>query len=426
VGIFAIAVGLFLLWNYFIFMGALESLHVGGSNDFSRFYHATLGSLNGKSLYDPNPATPAQLSETLGQHMWDLNPPHFHFLFLPLAKLPIEHAYLIWEVINLTALLVSVRFISRTIAPNITIPQSVVVVGGLLMFTGTGLLLRSAQISFLLLLPLTLAWIRGRENNWRMAGFYLGICASVKPFLLIFVPYFLLRKRFSALQNFVGIFAGIFFLGILVFGIEAHRDWIQTLSSVNWYWVGLNLSILGFLTRTFGESPNFALLTYEPNLMVPFWIVLSGFIGFVTLLAISFDHTPQAADRAFALLLLAALLISPLGWTYYLFFVFAPLCSLTMNWWPQLRRTSHQNNNSWRVHVRKLMLFAAIPGLIVPMYCVTWLQPHPLATISIGSIYFWSTLFLWTSLMFDWQIENREVGALFFFKENAATPQSIS
>lgn len=419
-GLCLCAVGLgfafLLLWNSVIFIGASESLNVGGINDFSRFYHATLGFLNGKSLYDPNPATPAQLSETYGQQMWDLNPPHFHFLFLPLANLPIERAYLIWEFINFGALLVSLRLITRAIAPNITISQGAVVLGGLLMFTGTGLLLRSAQLSFLLLLPLTLAWIRGRDNDWRMAGLYLGLSATVKPFLLIFLPYLLFRKHFSGLRNFIGIFGGIFFLGIMTFGIQAHKDWIQTLSSVDWYWVGSNLSILGFLTRTLGESPSFALATNGTTLIVPFWIILSGVIGIFTLLTTALDNSPKATDRAFGLLLIAALLISPLGWTYYLFFVFAPLSFIVMNWWHTKGTIFQHDKICWEERARKLMLLAAIPGLIVPMYFVSSFQPHPFATISLGSIYFWSTFFLWVSLIFDWQAENRTVGLSSFFQ----------
>ena len=79
----------------------------------------------------------------------------------------------------------------------------------------------------------------------------------------------------------------------------------------------------------------------------------------------------------------------------------------------------NHSEDRWKDHARKLFLVSAIPGLIVPMYFVTLYQPNPLATISIGSIYFWSTLFIWFSLMCDWHLFNKIRAAFIPFQIRA-------
>jgi len=329
-----------------------------------------------------------------------------------LIFLSIEDAFLLWALFSLGALLASLRLFSREISLNITIIQSVIVLIGLLVFTGTGLLLRSAQISFLLLLPFTLAWINARHKNWGKVGTYLGLCACIKPFFLIFLPYLILKKYVTALRSFTVIFVGAFVLGTLTFGIESHKDWLLALASVNWYWAGSNASILGFLTRSLAESPAYSVATYAPTLIFPLWVIGSVLVGLVTILTSAADVSRTAIDRSFSFLLIAAFLISPLGWTYYYFFLFAPLSSLAMEWWQRSASVHHQENH-WKNHARKLLLVSAVPGLMVPMYHVVSFQPNPLATVSIASIYFWSTLFIWFSLLCDWYLVNREWASSF-------------
>ena len=105
--ILAVITSLLLLWNSIIFGGAIENLNGGGGNDFSRFYHATQSFIDGQGLYAPSIATHAQWYGMYGQHMWDLNPPHFHLIFLPLTFLSIENAFLLWTLASLGALLIS-------------------------------------------------------------------------------------------------------------------------------------------------------------------------------------------------------------------------------------------------------------------------------------------------------------------------------
>ena len=118
-----------------------------------------------------------------------------------------------------------------------------------------------------------------------------------------------------------------------MFGWDAHRSWIAGLSAVSWEWVAMNASVLGFLKRVLAPSLYYEPLLEAPGLIAPVWLLLSGAIGVVTLAVAAADSGERAVDRAFALLLLAALLVSPLGWTYYWWLALGPMVAVVASRW---------------------------------------------------------------------------------------------
>jgi hypothetical protein len=103
------------------------------------------------------------------------------------------------------------------------------------------------------------------------------------------------------------------------------------------------------------------------------------------------DTAREATDRAFCLLLVAAHLISPLGWVYYMWLPVGPAVALVVREMP-----GHQ-----RGLVAKGLAAVAIAGCCWP---ITWgylFQPHAWATVWVGSMYFWSTLAGWGWLLLD-------------------------
>jgi hypothetical protein len=89
-------------------------------------------------------------------------------------------------------------------------------------------------------------------------------------------------------------------------------------------------------------------------------------------------------DGDWAALLLAALLISPLGWNYYLWMALWPAAALIAAERP------------WR-HPRAadVCLVAGLAGWLWWGRMTLWGQPAPLATVTFGSMYFWALLSLW-------------------------------
>jgi hypothetical protein len=97
-------------------------------------------------------------------------------------------------------------------------------------------------------------------------------------------------------------------------------------------------------------------------------------------------------DRAFAVLLVGALLISPLGWTYYFWLPLGPIALLAHGWW-----RDRDTASPWS---RRLLL-ASLPGLMFPLFFCDIFQPSLWATLFVGNLYFVSLALVWLALVLD-------------------------
>jgi len=385
-------------------------------SDFGKLHASARAFLAGRDMYDLGPATLSPVRGMTGEvlhyiQFLNLNPPHFHLILLPLAPLSARWALAVWGMVSLVCLALSLRLIARESGIALTPWRRRLAALAFLGFAGMGAVAVTGQVSFILLFPVTLAWIRARRGKWAEAGVYLGLAMSVKPFLAIFLPYLVLRRRFVTLGTAVGAGTGAFLVGLAVFGWDAHRSWIAGLSAVSWEWVAMNASVLGFLTRVLAPSAYYVPALEAPGLIGPLWLLLSGAIGVVTLAVTAVDSGDWAVDRAFALLLLAALLISPLGWTYYWWLALGPMVAVVATWWrrdARPERSPASNAGRWR----RALLLVAVPGLIWPLPATVAFQPSAWATVLPGSAYFWATLALWAALIADWHVAGGRLSAV--------------
>ena len=278
---------------------------------------------------------------------------------------------------GLISLGVWIYYLSHELAPNMNVTQGAIAALLLLAFAGTGALIASGQVLFLIFLPLTIAWVYARQGKWTPTGALLGLAASLKIFLLIFIPFLLLRRQYKASVTFCVTFVSVFCLGFLVFGLENYVSWVHTLTLVNWNCDVSNASLLGFLIRTFSETPIFSQTFPAPNLVTPLWAISSGIVGLLTFYYTTFDNSTNSVDRAFAMLIISALLISPLGWTYYWFFAVGPTLSLVISWWQELR-SKNLFEQSQLFKLKILFIIIAIPGLLWPRELGRMFQPRSL------------------------------------------------
>ena len=93
---------------------------------------------------------------------------------------------------------------------------------------------------------------------------------------------------------------------------------------------------------------------------------------------------PGRSDSDWAALLLAALLMSPLGWNYYLWIALWPVAAVLAREAPWRRREA-----------RDLLLVPGLGGWLWWARMTEWGQPHALATLTAASLYFWALLALW-------------------------------
>jgi alpha-1,2-mannosyltransferase len=358
--------------------------------DFGTFYYSAQSFLEGRDMYGRSPATGTLGSGKEWRLSQNMNPPHFHLLLLPLAVLDPAIAISVWTIINLLALCGSLFVISRELQIGWTSRRLAWTAAAVICCSVTGTIAVTGQVAFVLLLPVTLAWVAARHNNWNRAAAYLGVCASVKPFLGIFLIYLMLRRdrRPAGVMVFAG--AACVVVGLVIFGRSAYEGWLGALASVDWTWSPMNGSLAALVSRAFGENPIYTPVVSASWLIAPATTVLVLSIGAIWLRQL-LQSPPRFVDHAFAALLLTAQLVSPLGWIYYLWLIAGPAAAIV------------QSSKSRACALRDGLTVLALPGLLIPFSLNTLGSSSPWTGLTLGSIYVWTTFFLWGSLMVDWR-----------------------
>ncbi len=342
--------------------------------DFGVFYESALGHVVG-------PDTASQLPWHGVPRSPNLNPPHFNFVIVPFTWLEPTPAFAAWLLASAVLLVASLVLISRSLMLGAwgIFALSVFALAAVPMVST----LMSGQVGLFLLLPFTLAWVAARQDRQASAGAWLGLCASIKPFFLLFSVYFVLtHQRRAAVASLVPVGA-LFVAGLAYYGADPYRLWLDHLSSVTWAEHYMNASVLGFVERTFSTTEwQQVPIADWPKLVWPLWAALCAVVATVTLVRV---RVGADVDRQFLLLTTAALLLSPLGWTYYFWFLLAPAVAVVVS--------GDVGRDRWR---RVLMLLGLIGALVPPRVPWEALQlGSGLGTATIASLYFWVIVALW-------------------------------
>ncbi|HWK10013.1 MAG TPA: glycosyltransferase 87 family protein, partial [Vicinamibacterales bacterium] len=214
---------------------------------------------------------------------------------------------------------------------------------------------------------LTCGWRAARHDRWFQSGAWLGVSAALKPFLLFFLPVLLLRQRWRCVLMAIVSFAASIAAGAIVFGRAAVHEWLMVLrtpppAEQMTYFINASLSAI------------FA----RASLPAAVSIALVGSFMFVSIVV------TRAADedKAWLVTTMSAVLISPLGWVYYLPLFTAPLLAVSTTRGLPVR--------TWAVW----------PLLVVPPLGKEWLQSNPLLAVTVGSAYAWGLFLLWCGAAF--------------------------
>ena len=367
---------------------ALNTVHARQMGDFGVFYQSSQRVISGiGDPYEPPPSSPQTPN---------LNPPHVIAWLVPLALVGPQTALLLWTIASVCSALGAVLLVFKELRLRPT-PRTL---GGVL-FCGliaapTGALLFTAQNTWLLWGPLTFAWSAARRGRWTAAAVTLGIVMSIKPFLGLFIPMLIVtRRRFPALVA-ACVAVACLVSGIGVLGTSAYESWWRAVRSITWAGHVFNASSLGFFERLFTERSdpllwNLAPIAHAPGLVVPSWIAVASLICATGAWAVrprgkmaADESTPASVDRLFAITTSTSLLVTPLGWIYYEFFLVAPFMALAAT-------------PAWRAAVRwrRGFLWTGIVSLVLTPGLLAAGQPSGWASLSIGSAYFWGLLALW-------------------------------
>ena len=353
-------------------------------SDFTIFYFTARLVADGLPMYGVSPARYG--IEWAADHLGNLNPPHFQILALPLGHMSYGAALGVWVGVSLACAITSVVLIARELAVPFSWPRLWLWGAFTISSAAFTTVAVTCELTFVLMLPFTLAWRAWRHGRWTSAGAWLGACASFKLFLLLVVPWLAWRRQWKALAAFLAAAIVLVASGALVFGVESYQQWIATLGRVGWWWLPMNASWQGFVSRILAGSSHIAPLAKWPELVAP--LSMGGSLLFAVATLAGAARVRENADQTLLLLLVGAILSSPLGWVYYLPLGYGPILGwMGAGGWNGMARMSRGSLSA---------LLAALVLLYMPHETTAAWQPSGLASLTVGSTYFWATLALWT------------------------------
>lgn len=267
--------------------------------DFRARYNEGIAWRHGTDLYTPNPS--------LNTH-----PPTVTALvFAPLSLLPYPAAQAVSTALNGLAVIASVRVIARTL--RLSTPQ-VVWMSGLLLAT-QGMIQHWAMGQFigLLLYPVTKAWVASRDGLNVTSGLWLAPVVAVKPPLALLA----LLLPWPTWVTAGALSGGTSAIAVLLTGVEPWIAWLREGSKINWLAVPFNASLWGMAARW--QQGNCWWIRMSELTPLSTAAVLIAGAGLAW-------HTLQQSDRdrRFFCAGLWSVLLSPLGWAYYLPLVAGP------------------------------------------------------------------------------------------------------
>jgi hypothetical protein len=341
------------------------------SSDFYGLYGSALALRRGENPYADYP---------------NLNPPAMIALLMPLTILSAVPAFWTWSLISI----VTLGFVVTSSAHAVGMRDSIWPGGLMFATTAVSVDLKLGQMGGIIAGLVTWAWLSDRQRRALQAGVALGIASYMKPFLAILLLYWLWRRQWRSLGWAAVAIVTMTGLGTWVAGPASYLAWIDRLRQIEWMAHPLNASTVGLATRVFALAPGRLFVSpmtiLSPAIVRLIVVTLDG-VGALALLRLR----GATVDRAWAILLLLSIWLSPLGWIYYLPITIGPLLAL----W-----------HSGTTLTRTLLLvgwgFAAVPP------APTFVHLGPWATLSWGSCASLATLtFLISATIPTRQVENQ-------------------
>jgi glycosyl transferase family 87 len=234
-------------------------------------------------------------------------------LFVPFSFLSDVVALRVWTALSIAFYVLASHWIARAVAPG----RTVSVAAAVLVSQPAIASLLLGQIGAVLMLAVTAAWLADRDDRPLRAGVLLGVAVAAKPFLAVFAGYAVWRRSRAFTYGLAAGFCAALLVGLAAAGIDGYRAWFAALGQISWTAHVANGSLLGLFTRLFGTTPGVlhtTPLAVRPRLIQPLWWASVSLIVVVGIVALA---RTKDRDRAWAILLIASLLISPLGWVYY-------------------------------------------------------------------------------------------------------------
>lgn len=405
----AILSGLFSInYTYPLTLGKTSILY----SDYGKFYHSQRLLIEGKNIYSPvyfinnknhsEPghsllSKPTATSKRIISLAGNLNPPFFTLISFPLAYLNYPHALLLWTFISMLAGCLGILLIQQKLEPNSisSLQTCLLLLIGFMSFFPTFVTLQFGQVSLLLLPLLALGWRAAHDQKSSKAAIFLGLATSLKPFIGLFLIYFLIRKEWRALFTFLFTILVSAFIAAAFLGVDTYHAYYQACRQIAWAASSWNVSIYGFLLRLIGGTEANTALMPIPGL----FHFAYPFLSILLVLALIFFLRPLPAntdlqkktDIDFSIILVGMLLLSPLGWMYYFTFLSIPFLIL----WNFSKKGIYPIGLP--LLLATILLICNIPETLIP---TNEIKAHNVLSVFLGSSLYFSVLLGLMGLLF--------------------------
>jgi len=223
------------------------------------------------------------------------------------------------------------------------------------------------QLTLILILLVTITWALERSGRSNAAAMVIGAATAIKLFPAYLAVYFAAKGRLRPLLA-----AAIFFIALTaltagILGFEAYRDYMQVVlpAQTRFQSLGYNHAVTGFWHKLFNPVG-------ENGLVVPLWscpalaqngTLVSDLV--ITLIVAAMAYRARTApqrDLAFASVVTAMVLVSPVTWDTSLLLLLVPIAVM-----------AHQAHGQCRMQVALLAI-----GILI------WLPQQALTKLALG------------------------------------------
>jgi hypothetical protein len=302
----------------------------------------------------------------------NLNPPSMVALvFAPLAHLPLAMAGSLWQCLGIAALAFAVVRGRRELA--LDTETLVSAVGVLLVTVAARYVWLEGQITWLLMAPATLGWVAYRRGAPIVTGVWLGLIVAIKPFFAITALALGVRVALTA----AAVAALITVVGVLVTSLTPWQQWLALGSGISVTWPS-SASVWTLGTRLVGATPH-DVVTWTS---LPLVVAICTLIVAATGCAVAFAQDNR--DGRWTIAIGLALLVSPLGWIYYLPLAWGAILAMWLN------------------GGRRRVIGAAVLLCSIPMQVHVWaIAQGRFAGATLGAAYTWAVVLMLWSAMFS-------------------------
>lgn len=294
------------------------------SSDFSIYYVWGLAMRKGLNVYTTDlRSVAAGVGLDIGHWIKARYPPTFILCFEPLTFLSPKRAWWTWITLNVVLLFVGLLLL---LSDGLDLASGLVLGALALLYAPLTDHFHYGQAQILILMLLILAVHSLRSGREVVAGFSVALAGLLKVYPLLLVGYLLVRRRWGVLL-YMGLTLGIGLgLTCAFVGFDQVAGFPRAIGPLAPQGrLPINVSIAGMISPVFWDffshSDSLAELARRAA-------VLTSSLGIVILtMWTTFNHHAEVDenDPAFALWVVAMVLLTPTAWTHYMVLLLLPL-----------------------------------------------------------------------------------------------------